>query len=114
MAPLLANRFQVRYQFENVGIDFACPIYTGNTGKAYKVLFTCAVTRAIHLEVVSSLSTEHFLLAFRRFISRRGICHKVNSDNAMAFKSADIELKRFYMNICEPEVQNYFGRKGIK
>ncbi|GFQ99463.1 integrase catalytic domain-containing protein, partial [Trichonephila clavata] len=32
----------------------------------------------------------------------------------MTFKSADIELKRLYMNICEPEVQNYFGKKGIK
>ncbi|GBM46537.1 hypothetical protein AVEN_17925-1 [Araneus ventricosus] len=98
----------------DVGIDFAGPIYTRNTDKAYIALFTCAVTRAIHLEVVSSLSTEHFLLAFRRFISRRGICHTVNSDNAMTFKSADIELKRLYMNICEPEVQNYFGKKGIK
>ncbi|GBM58857.1 hypothetical protein AVEN_87150-1 [Araneus ventricosus] len=114
MAPLPANRIQASYPFENVGIDFAGPIYTRNTDKAYIALFTCAVTRAIHLEVVSSLSTEHFLLAFRRFISRRGICHTVNSDNAMAFKSADIELKRLYMNICEPEVQNYFGKKGIK
>ncbi|GBM37249.1 hypothetical protein AVEN_89278-1, partial [Araneus ventricosus] len=114
MAPLPANRIQASYPFENVGIDFAGPIYTKNTDKAYIALFTCAVTRAIHLEVVSSLSTEHFLLAFRRFISRRGICHTVNSDNAMTFKSADIELKRLYMNICEPEVQNYFGKKGIK
>ncbi|GBN78670.1 hypothetical protein AVEN_260252-1, partial [Araneus ventricosus] len=114
MAPLPANRIQASYPFENVGIDFAGPIYSKNTDKAYIALFTCAVTRAIHLEVVSSLSTEHFLLAFRRFISRRGICHTVNSDNAMTFKSADIELKRLYMNICEPEVQNYFGKKGIK
>ncbi|GBN01752.1 hypothetical protein AVEN_106874-1 [Araneus ventricosus] len=114
MAPLPANRIQASYPFENVGIDFAGPIYTKNTDKAYIALFACAVTRAIHLEVVSSLSTEHFLLAFRRFISRRGICHTVNSDNAMTFKGADIELKRLYMNICEPEVQNYFGKKGIK
>ncbi|GBL92650.1 hypothetical protein AVEN_123814-1 [Araneus ventricosus] len=114
MAPLPANRIQASYPFENVGIDFAGPIYTRNTDNAYIALFMCAVTRAIHLEVVSSLSTEHFLLAFHRFISRRGICHTVNSDNAMTLKSADIELKRLYMNICEPEVQNYFGKKGIK
>ncbi|GBN84617.1 hypothetical protein AVEN_189050-1 [Araneus ventricosus] len=114
MAPLPENRIQAIYPFENVGIDFAGPLYTRNTDKAYIALFTCAVTRAIHLEVVSSLSTEHFLLAFRRFISRRGICPTVNSDNAMTFKSADIELKRLYMNISEPEAQNYFGKKGIK
>ncbi|GBN01611.1 hypothetical protein AVEN_265913-1 [Araneus ventricosus] len=32
----------------------------------------------------------------------------------MTFKSVNIELKRLYMNICEPEAQNYFGKKGIK
>ncbi|GFX38765.1 integrase catalytic domain-containing protein [Trichonephila clavipes] len=109
-APLPENRIQAEFPFETVGIDFAGPIYTKNDEKAYISLFTCAVTRAIHLEVVPSLSTGHFLLAFRRFIARRGICHTVNSDNA--FKSADIELKRLYMNICEPDVQNYFGEKG--
>ncbi|GBN02759.1 hypothetical protein AVEN_65561-1, partial [Araneus ventricosus] len=114
MAPLPENRIQAIYPFENVGIDFAGPLYTMNTDKAYIALFTCVVTRAIHLEVVSSLSTEHFLLAFRRFIYRRGICRTVNSDNAMTFKSADIELERLYMNISEPEAQNYFGKKGIK
>ncbi|GBM82347.1 hypothetical protein AVEN_54779-1 [Araneus ventricosus] len=106
MAPLRENRIQAIYPFENVGIDFAGPLYTMNTDKVYIALFTCAVTRAIHLEVVSSLSTEHFLLAFCRFISRRGICRTV--------KSADIELKRLYMNISDPEAQNYFGKKGIK
>ncbi|GFW66825.1 integrase catalytic domain-containing protein [Trichonephila clavipes] len=113
-APLPENRIQAEFPFETVGIDFAGPIYTKNDEKAYISLFTCAVTRAIHLEVVSSLGIEHFLLAFRRFIARRGICHTVNSDNAKTFKSADIELKRLYMNICEPDVQNYFGEKGIK
>ncbi|GFS39009.1 integrase catalytic domain-containing protein [Trichonephila inaurata madagascariensis] len=32
----------------------------------------------------------------------------------MTYKSADVKLKRLYMNICEPEIQNYFGKKGIK
>ncbi|GFR06845.1 uncharacterized protein TNCT_517001 [Trichonephila clavata] len=110
-APLPEDRIKAKFPFETVGIDFADTIYIKNDEKEYVALFTCAVTRAIHLEVVSSLSTEHFLLAFRRFIARRGICHTVNSDNTMTFKSADNELKRLYMNICEPEVQNYFGKK---
>ncbi|GFS53544.1 uncharacterized protein TNCV_730101 [Trichonephila clavipes] len=40
------------------------------------------------------------------FIARRG--HAVNSDSARTLKSADIELKRLH----EPDVQNYFGKKG--
>ncbi|GFV38657.1 integrase_H2C2 domain-containing protein [Trichonephila clavipes] len=59
-APLPENRIQAEFPFETVGIDFVGPIYTKNDEKVYISLFTCAVTRALHLEVVSSLSTEHF------------------------------------------------------
>ncbi|GFX27892.1 uncharacterized protein TNCV_3083151 [Trichonephila clavipes] len=113
-APLPENRIQVEFQFETVGINCSRPVYTKNDEKAYISLFTCAVTRAIHLEVVSSLSIEHFILAFRRFIARRGICPRVNSDSARTFKSADIDLKKLYMNICELDVHNYFGKKVEK
>jgi hypothetical protein len=112
-APLPADRLQAESAFEIVGIDFAGPLHTKDIEKAYVALFTCAVTRAIHLEVVSSLSTEHFLLSFRRFISRRGVCRTVYSDNALTFKSADNELKRLYMNLNDSKVKNYLCRKGI-
>ena len=42
---------------------------------AYVVIFTCAVTRALHLEVVTDMSTETFILAFRRF--RRKGRHRI-------------------------------------
>ena len=34
-------------------------------------LFTCLVTRAIHVELMKDMTTEEFLLGFRRFISVR-------------------------------------------
>jgi hypothetical protein len=40
--------------------------------KRYGVLFTCLVSRAIHLETASSFDTSSFLNAYRRFIGRRG------------------------------------------
>ncbi|GFR19592.1 integrase catalytic domain-containing protein [Trichonephila clavata] len=64
-----------------------------------------------HPLILSSKSRFSQLLIMRE---HQRLHHAVNSDNAMTFKSADIELKRLYMNICEPEVQNYFGKKGIK
>ncbi|GBN64163.1 hypothetical protein AVEN_215716-1 [Araneus ventricosus] len=48
--PLPANRIQARYPFENVGIDFAGPIYNRNTDEAYIALFTCAARSGVQLE----------------------------------------------------------------
>ncbi|XP_035230662.1 uncharacterized protein LOC118202597 [Stegodyphus dumicola] len=109
-APLPADRIHEANPFEITGVDFAGPLFTKNGDKVYICLFTCAV----HLEIVSSLSTEHFLLAFRRFVSRRGVCRTINSGNAKPFKGADVKLKKLYGNIVDPSVQNYFDTKGIR
>ena len=53
-----------------------------DTFKVWIVIFTCTLTRALHLEIMQDMSTEQFLLAFRRFISRRGSPNLVISDNA--------------------------------
>jgi len=37
-----------------------------------KVWFTCGVYRAVHLELVSSFSTDGFLQSLRRFIALKG------------------------------------------
>ncbi|GFR15005.1 integrase catalytic domain-containing protein [Trichonephila clavata] len=52
------------------------------------------------------MSTEQFLLAFRRFISRRGLCSTIYSDNAKTFKRAELELKKFWRCMLHPSVQD--------
>ena len=42
------------------------------TAKRYVALFTCLTKREVHLEKAGDLSTDTFILALRRFISRRG------------------------------------------
>ena len=87
--------------FTHVGLDFAGPLYVRDgvhrseegTRKTYICLFTCASTRAIHLELTPSLNVETFLLAFRRFTSRRGLPATLLSDNAKTFKSASKEIR---------------------
>ena len=80
--------------FTHTGIDFAGPLYTSEKGaneedsKTYLCLFTCASTRAVHLELTKRLSSEAFMLAFRRFTSYRGLPVTLLSDNASKFKSA--------------------------
>ena len=67
MADLPAARVQEARVFSRRGVDFFGPINI-NMGKkrnapvhkAYVSLFICMPVKAIHLELVSSLSTQHF------------------------------------------------------
>ena len=42
------------------------------SGKAWGVLFTDMVSRAVHIEVVFGYDTDSFMLVLRRFASIRG------------------------------------------
>ena len=88
--------------FTHTGLDFAGPLVVRNessstpeesTVKAYVCLYSCASTRAVHLELTQGLSTESFLRSFRRFMSRRGLPATLISDNAKTFKSASKEIR---------------------
>ena len=68
--------------------------------KMWICLYTCAVTRAVHLELVWGLTTEAFIRSFRRFISARGFCRVIYSDNAKTFEKADKDLQ-FYLELMQ-------------
>ena len=59
-----------------------------SSAKVWIALFVCGTTRAINLEIVDSLATGDYLLAWRRFCARRGTPHRVRSDNATVFVAA--------------------------
>ncbi|XP_072395156.1 uncharacterized protein [Diabrotica undecimpunctata] len=103
MADLPKERFQVSRPFTNVGIDYGGPFQIKSSKlrrapicKAYIAVFVCLVTKAVHIELVSSLSTEAFLLTLKRFISRRGIPKTIYSNNASNFLGARNQLKELY------------------
>ncbi|XP_011859693.1 PREDICTED: uncharacterized protein LOC105557134 [Vollenhovia emeryi] len=93
-APLPRDRVRDARVFEIVGVDFAGPLYLKAEVKAWVCIFTCAVYRAVHLELVSSLSAERFMEAFRRFVSRRGRPNTVYSDNGTNFGGFNNLLKQ--------------------
>ena len=103
--------------FAHTGIDFAGPLiicqHGGNVNevKTYICLFTCASTRAIHLELTRSLNVEQFLLAFRRFVSRRGLPAIIWSDNAKTFKSTAKELQGV---MSSPKTRRYLSNIRVE
>ena len=83
--PLPKDRTKEGKPFEVTGVDFTGALYVrdhGTESKAYICLFTCGLSRAVHLEVVQDLSVETFLQAFRRFAARKSLPHLLLSDNA--------------------------------
>jgi len=50
--------------------------------------------KVIHLELISDLTTEMFLNALKRFISRRGKCDSILSDNGKNFLGARNVMQR--------------------
>lgn len=103
MGQLPSCRVKPAKPFLHSGVDFAGPINVrvskGRGNKSYKgyiSLFVCMVTKAIHLEMVSDLTTEGFIAAFKRFVGRRGHVSDIWSDNGTNFIGASKELRKLY------------------
>ncbi len=79
--------------FEVTGVDMAGPLFTKGKKKVYIAIFTCATYRAVHLELCSSLTTEVFVAALRRFVGRRGRPSTIYSDNGLNFVGCSNALK---------------------
>ncbi|GFU92114.1 integrase catalytic domain-containing protein [Trichonephila clavipes] len=71
-------------------------------------------TKAVHLELVSTLSTDAMLAALRRFIDRRGHPSEIHSDNGTNFKGANNYLKQLYLLVKERSIQKYSTDRNIR
>ena len=91
VAPLSRSRVTQAPPFAVTGLDFAGPVFCLDLPrtKLYICLFTCAVTRAVYLELLESMSLSDFPLALRRFAARRGMPSQLFSDNAATLECAD-------------------------
>ncbi|XP_055542771.1 uncharacterized protein LOC129728359 [Wyeomyia smithii] len=98
MAPLPKVRLTPYIRpFTYVGVDYFGPVpvkLARTIVKRWIALFTCLTIRAVHLEVVHSLSKESCVMAIRRFVSRRGAPAEIFSDNGTNFHGANNQLKR--------------------
>ena len=112
--PLPTHRVQRTDPFQVTGVDFTGAIQVRGSPadtKVYAVLFTCAVTRAIHIELIDSLSCEGFLHTLRRFASRNGFPQVILSDNATCFVGAS----KYIADLMEdPQVVATLTGKGCQ
>lgn len=120
MGNLPAQRVTPNYPFLSVGLDFAGPFYILNRKgrgsriiKCYLCLFICLRYKCIHLECVSDLSKEAFIMTVKRFIARRGKPIEIFCDNGRNFVAAAKEVGQFIKNNSEP-LSDFANQQGIK
>ena len=78
-------RTEASRPFAKIGIDFFGPLYVDEGTKVWTLLFTCATSRAVHLELVRSQCLEEVKRALRRFFALRSTPELIYSDNAKTF-----------------------------
>ena len=119
MAPVPRIRVKEPLKaFCRVAVDFAGPFFTIQgrgkpRKKRYLCLFTCLLSRAVHLEVAFGMDTDSFLNAFCRMINRRGLPQEVISDNGGNFVGADNELRKLVMKLDKDKIQKSAANQHI-
>ena len=124
MGNLPADRLRAQRPFLISGVDFCGPFYTSYRirGKApyktYVAVFVCFASKATHIEIVSDLSTNNFLLCLKRFIGRRGLPQKLHCDNATNFVGAKSKLEQFRKLFFEQttvnSIQSFASQAGFE
>nr|CAI5820348.1 unnamed protein product [Callosobruchus analis] len=102
MGDLPASRVTAALPFIRTGVDYGGPILIKDrrgrgckTQKCWIALFIFFSTKAIHLELVTALTTASFMQALRRFAARRGKPSDIYSDQGTNFVGAKRELGQF-------------------
>ena len=120
MGDLPQERITQSRPFTHVGIDFGGPISLKTSSKsvrkAYIALLVCFTTKAVHIELVSSLSTPSCVSALKRFIARRGKPACIYSDNATNFigaRNAMIALREILGNDKKNSTASFIIQQGV-
>ena len=118
MRILPKQRVSESVPFSHCGIDYFSPLYLKEKSGSQKVwvcLFTCLVTRAIHLELTLEMSTEKFLLDLCRFVARHGSPCEIISDNASTFKLAQDTIAKLWGQVLtDTDIRSYSVNEKIK
>lgn len=100
MGDLPCSRLSLSYPLAITEVDYSGPFMLktrqgkkSSFYKGYVSLFICLSTKAVHLELVTDLSSSCFLTALKRFIARRSKPTQIQFDNGTNFVGCHNELK---------------------
>lgn len=116
MADLPPARLRLyKPSFWSTGMDCFGPFTVKigrRTEKRWGILFKCLTTRCIHIELLDHMDADTFLMAFRRFVSRRGKPFELFSDCGTNFKAGEAELQSAFQAMA-PEVQEQLAHSQV-
>lgn len=120
MGALPNQRVNPGFPFISTAVDFAGPfLITDRKGrgckitKCYLCIFVCLRFKCLHLEGVSELSADSFILSLRRFIARRGKPQDMFCDNGRNFVGASREIGEFLTSKAN-DIGGFSTEEGIK
>ena len=113
--PLPECRVKEAPAFSYTGVHFAGPLVirtarSSQSNKVWMAVFTCYVTRAVHLDTVPDQSTRAFIRCLKRFVARRGLPRRFISDNGKTFKAASKYLDTVFK---DGSVQEHLTGLGV-
>ncbi|CAM4529069.1 unnamed protein product [Leuciscus chuanchicus] len=116
MADLPPSRVRLfKPAFYSTGVDCFGP-YSVAIGrrreKRWGIIFKYMTTRAVHIDLLSSLNADSFLMALRRFIARRGKPFELISDQGTNFRGGDRELREAFADLA-PDIKAQLASQQI-
>ncbi|XP_057695374.1 uncharacterized protein LOC130917729 [Corythoichthys intestinalis] len=104
MADLPPARLRLHHPaFYSTGMDCFGPLEVKvgrRTEKRWGILYKCLTTRAVYIDLLTSLDVDAFLMSLRRLIARRGKPHEVYSDQGTNFKGGNAELQQTFNELA--------------
>ncbi|XP_054276847.1 uncharacterized protein LOC128995847 [Macrosteles quadrilineatus] len=120
MGDLPKPRVTPSRPFLNTGLDYGGPfnikvhnLRSIRLTKAYICIFVCLATKAVHIEVATDLSTDAFIAALTRFVSRRGLCKNIYSDCGTNFVGANNAFQALFKSAERTSLLEFSSNQDI-
>ncbi|XP_067294186.1 uncharacterized protein [Pseudorasbora parva] len=116
MADLPPSRLRLlQPAFYSTGVDCFGPYFIKigrRQEKRWGIIFKCLTTRSVYLDLLYQMDTDSFLMALRRFISRRGKPFEIISDQGTNFRGGVRALQEDFAEL-QPSLQEQLASHQI-